>query len=78
MSLEKFLTNMQYISNRFEDNDDILTEDHNILLLFHKVHIPILTHFKNALQLSYDLDLDKSVVFDFISNIISDKSSNLP
>ena len=63
MSFDKFITNMQSMFNGFEYKDELLTEVHNIRLLFQKFQISILDQVKNSLQVSYKLDQDKSAMF---------------
>jgi hypothetical protein len=76
MSFEKFLTNMQAMFTRFEDNGELLTDAQKIRLLFQKVQSPSLTQVKNALQVSYDLD--KEVTYDFLANSIAAEAASLP
>jgi hypothetical protein len=78
MSFEKFLTNMQAVFTGFDDNDEILTEAQKIRLLFQKVQSPSLTQVKNALQVSYALDQDQVITFDFIANSMAAEAANLP
>ena len=49
--------------NGLEYKDELLTEVHNIRLLFQKFQISILDQVKNSLQVSYKLDQDKSAMF---------------
>jgi hypothetical protein len=78
MSFEKFLTNMQAMFTGFEDNDEILTDSQKIRLLFQKVQSPSMTQVKNALQVSYDLDKEGEVNYDFIANSMAAEAASLP
>ena len=75
---EKFLTNMKYMFTGFEGNDEILTEAHKIQLISQKSQRTSSTQVNNALQVSNDLDQEKSVTFDFISKIMAAEASDLP
>ena len=50
----------------FEENNKLFTEAQRSSILFHKVQSSILTQVKNTFQVSYNLDQDKPVTFDFI------------
>ena len=59
----------------FEGHGEVFTEVQKIWILFHKVYIPILTHIKNILQVSYELYQYKSVAFNFIFNrVVAEES----
>jgi hypothetical protein len=78
MSSEKSLTNMQSMFTGFEDNDKILSDSQKVRLLFDKVQNPSLTTVKNALQVSYDLDANESVTYNFIANSLAAEAASLP
>jgi hypothetical protein len=79
MSFASFLTSMQTMFTGFEDNEEALSERQKICLLFEKVQSPNLTTVKNALQVSYDLDMgNENVTYDFIANSLATKAAILP
>ena len=78
MYFENLLTNMQSMFTGFEKRYELLTEAHNIRLLFQNFHSPNLTKLNSALQISYDLYQDKVITFDFIANIMLFEAVNLP
>jgi hypothetical protein len=69
---------MQAMFTGFDDNGEILNDTQKIRLLFQKVQSPILTQVKNVLQVSYDLNTDKIVTFDFIANSLAKEAASLP
>ena len=78
MSFDKFLTSMQKMFTGFEDNEEFLSNTQKIRLLFQKVQAPSLTQVKSALQVSYDLDAEENVTYDFIANSLAVEATSLP
>jgi hypothetical protein len=77
MSFEKFLTTMQFMCNGFIDNGEDFSEAQKIRLLFDKVQHPQLETVKQSLQISYNLNSDNTVNYDFITNSLSAEVANL-
>jgi hypothetical protein len=77
MSFDKFLTNMQKMFTGFEDNEEFLSDGQKVRLLFQKVQAPNLNQVKSALQVSYDLDTNDDVTYDFIANSLAVEATSM-
>ena len=78
MLFKKFLTNMQSMFTGFADNEEVLTDQQKIRLLFEKVQSLVSTQVKASLQVSYNLDQTSDVTFDFIANSLAAEVASLP
>jgi hypothetical protein len=78
MSFEVFQTNMELMRVGFSDHGETLTEPQVIRLLFAKVQHPSLETVKSSLQISYDLQTDNGVDYDFIVNSFAAAVAGLP
>ena len=77
ISFEKLFTNMLTIFTGLSENGEILNNSQKICLLFQKVQNPILTEIKASLQVSYDMDQENTVTYDFIFNSLTVEATSL-
>jgi hypothetical protein len=77
MSFEKFITNMNLMFVACAKNEEALTEDQKICLLFEKITHPSLETVKSLLQVAENLDQTGAVNYEFIVNSISAEVASL-
>jgi hypothetical protein len=77
MSFEKFITNMNLMFVAHAENEEVMSEDQKIRLLFKKTSHPSLETVKSLLQVAENLDQTGAVNYEFIVNSISAEVANL-
>jgi hypothetical protein len=71
MSFEKFIANMNLMFVAHAENEEVMSEDQKICLLFEKITHPSLETAKTALQVAENLDQRGAVNYEFIVDSIS-------
>jgi hypothetical protein len=77
MSFERFITNMNLMFVAYAENEEVISEDQKIRLLFEKINHPSLEAVKSSLQVAENLDQTGAVNYEFIVNSISAEVANL-